>query len=139
VGCNVDIIDIINDFEAKQATIAFTISSLKELFQHESELWQKLQSLDINIITNDQVMNFLADSLQMVNNLEQLHSFDLKDIQRIYQLLVKFHPDNIQYQLDHILFVDNILGDEKEVLNLTKTAIKLLDEKRREFEALLNS
>lgn len=125
-----DIKRIIQTFSKAQHDIEETISHLKPVYQNEIQLWSKLENLSIPVLINERIISFLADSMQLVANEQHLELFDLHDIKSIYQLLVKYYPYNIQYQLDLIFFVYNVLDEETEALELVNNAVKLIDQKR---------
>src|SRR5437879_10485042 len=125
-----DIKAVIKTFDKSQNDLNEKINLLKSLYQNEEGLWKQLEALNSNMLINERVMNFLADSMQVVNNEKRLELFDLLDIKYIYQLLVQYYPDNLQYHIDLISFIYNVLDDEKEALKLINEAIKLIDKKR---------
>lgn len=125
-----DIKHIISTFIKAQHDIEERIEDLKPLYQDETRLWSKLETLGLPILINERIISFLADSLQLVDNEARLELFDLQDIKSIYLLLVQYYPNNIQYQLDLISFVYNVLDEENEALELVTNALALIDEKR---------
>ena len=56
----------------------------------------------------------------------------------LYQLLVKYYPSNIQYQIDLIDFVDNVLYNELEAQMLARTTISFIDDKRAYLSKYIN-
>jgi len=121
-----DISNLINAFSYLQADINNQINSLKSSFNNESELWEKLEAADPTLILDDRIINIIADAMQMVNDKERLKSCNLNEIKTLYQLLVKYSPDNLQYQIDLIDFTDNVLNNEDEAQRLAKATVKLM-------------
>ena len=130
--------NVIICFEKYEINLATKISVLKGLFSEGKLLWQEFGKLGENFFLNDKVMNFLADSLQNVNDEELLQSFDLNDIKQIYELLVVHYPYNIQYHEDLISFVYHVLGQEEEALLLTQKAQQMLAVKGNSLMELIN-
>ncbi|PWG78082.1 hypothetical protein [Pararcticibacter amylolyticus] len=132
-----DIRHIIETFAKSQTDIDNTIVSLRASFQKEERLWAQLELLDSKIFANERVIGFLADFLQMVNDESRLKLFSLQDIEKIYRLLVQYYPDNLQYRLDLISFVHNVLDNEKFALELIEETIKLIDQRRASLQDFL--
>ncbi|PJJ80153.1 hypothetical protein [Mucilaginibacter auburnensis] len=132
-----DIKYIIETFRKAHESIEETIENIKPLYSDEQQLWPQLEKLSVPVLIHEKLINFLADSMQMVNDEERFKSFDLEDIKTIYQLLVEYYPNNIQYRLDLIGFVYNVLDNEKEASALANEAVKMMDTKRTEFVRFL--
>ena len=75
-----DISNLISAFSHLQSDINNQINSLKSSFNNESELWEKLEVADPTLLTDDRIINIIADAMQMVNHKERLKSFKLNDI-----------------------------------------------------------
>lgn len=110
--------NIVKDFQQAEKEMFNNIIRLKSVFADEEKLWIEIQKLDNSILIDHRVIALLSDSLQMIDNKEHLKVADLQDIKHIYQLLVEYYPDNIQYQEDLVAFVYNVLDDEAETLLL---------------------
>jgi hypothetical protein len=133
-----DVKAVIKNFSESQISVEETIVRLKNLFLKEDELWKSLANVSPLILTNERVMNFFADNLQMINNQERIEQFDLQDIKSIYQILIQYNPDNLQYQIDLIEFVYAVLNDEHETMKLIENVMNLMDEKRVRLQNILN-
>ena len=134
-----DIRGLIKEFEESEKKKEEILKGLKLLFLNEPELWFKLENLNMDVLTTEKAMSFIADSLQLVSDENRLEFFNLQEVKRIYQILVKYNPYNLQYQSDLIAFVNNVLGDEKEAQSLAENAIKLMEKKRLELKNLFKN
>lgn len=132
-----DIQEIIETFTNSQTHIDNIISSLRSSFLEEDKLWEQLEALESNAFENEKIVSFLADFLQMIDDESRLSLFSLQDIEKIYRLLVLYHPDNLQYRLDHIAFVHNVLDNEEHASDLIKETISLIDQRRATLEDFL--
>ena len=130
---------IIKNFEINQDYIEEQINALKAKYPDEEKLWEDFDRLGSDFFLNNRTINFLADSLQIVNNNRRIKQFELQDIKYIYKLLVRFYPNDVQYHTDLISFVYNVLDDEREAKVLIKETILLVDEKRKHLEGILKS
>ena len=74
--------------------------------------------MDHKFFLNERIMDLFADSLRMVNDEALLDTYELEDVEEIYEILVGLYPDNLQYQEDLISFVYNILDDEDRTILL---------------------
>jgi len=122
---------IIENFKNNQSEIDEKVIILKSIYKNEEQLWNALEVIDPGIIISERVMNLLADSLQMVDDKKRVELFDLNDIKNIYQVLVQYYPNNIQYQIDLISFVYNVLDDEREAKNLINQTMKIIEDNRK--------
>lgn len=83
-------------------------------------------------------MNLFADSLRMVNDEALLDTYELEDVEEIYEILVGLYPDNLQYQEDLISFVYNILDDEDRTILLIEKVMIRIDHKRNYLKNILH-
>jgi hypothetical protein len=134
---NIDI--ILKKFIQYNDDVDKNILLLKSSFEKSNDFWLKIDSMNLNILSNEKIMSIVADGLQMIDDQDQLMSFSLEDIKSIYQLLVKYYPDNIQYQIDLIAYIHNVLDDTDESKRLVAKAINEIDQKRAMLSAYLNS
>jgi hypothetical protein len=134
---NIDI--ILKKFIQYNDDVDKNILLLKSSFEKSNDFWLKIDSMNLNILSNEKIMSIVADGLQMIDDQDQLMSFSLEDIKSIYQLLVKYYPDNIQYQIDLIEYIHNVLDDTDESKRLVAKAINEIDQKRAMLSAYLNS
>ncbi len=128
----------INHFKKIQTEIFDSIIKLREVFLSEETLWEKILKQDDIFFNDGKGMSFLADALQLVNIDERIKEFDLKDIENIYRLLVKFYPNDTQYKLDLISFLNNVMGNEDEAGLLIKELQNEIRKMDRELENIVS-
>ncbi|MCD0487366.1 hypothetical protein LPB86_03940 [Pedobacter sp. MC2016-14] len=114
----IDIKDIIDKYEIAETDLDARLEDLRAEVDDESSLWSKYEKLEKAFFTNHRVMSLFADTLQLVDSKETLTLYELDDVKRAYELLVKHNPDNLQYLQDLIYYNYVVLDDESESLAL---------------------
>ncbi len=132
-----NITSIIDSFEKNQKHIDEQLQYLRKLLSKENTL-NNYKKIDQSLFTNDKVINFFADNLQLSDSDADVRFCELEDILKIYELLVKYYPDNIQYQEDLIAFVYNVMDDENKAKQLITEAMNRIDSKRNYFKTILS-
>ncbi len=127
---------IIENFEQHQKTLENKLNYLRSFFLQETRLWKEYDKMEEIFFLNDKAINFLGDTLQKVDDENILLLFSLNDVKKIYELLVEYYPDNIQYQQDLISFVYNVLDDEDEVKTLIDNAEKRISKAHKYFVSI---
>ena len=128
--------DIICKYETAQKDIQIKLDFLKKIVNEEDQLWTAYERMDVGFFLNEGAINLFADSLQMVDDTERLKQYDLQDIRKIYECLVEYYPDNIQYHRDLIGFVYNVLDDEVATLALINKAAERIDVVQDYFQTI---
>ncbi|MES2453995.1 MAG: hypothetical protein V4594_00565 [Bacteroidota bacterium] len=124
-----DIKKVIAQFEQNQDDLTKKLDHLKRHIDDEEGLVLEFEKIDEGFFQNDKALSFLADVLHFVDREERLSSYDLTDIKTIYKLLVKYYPDNIQYQEDLIAFVYNVMDEKVETIALIDEAEQRIESK----------
>jgi hypothetical protein len=109
---------VVLDFEQAHMDLQTKLNNLRSHLTNEDKLWSEYEKLDDSYLLNPQVINFLCTGLQLADQKKHYELCNLNDLKYMYELLVKYYPDNIQYQEDLIAFVYNVLDDEIEALLL---------------------
>lgn len=129
---------IIEQFSTVHLNQMKNLSVLRKVFREEDQLWKILHTMDSDFFNYGEGFSFLADSMQLVNDNERQKEIELEDIKKIYELLVKYYPGNIQYKIDLLNFLDAVMGEEEATLTLIEELDNQLDNYSKQVEKIKN-
>jgi len=126
-------------YEEYQVNVENTLTKLKGLFRDEEKLWDEIKSLEVSFYKESKLISFLADSLQMANEENRVKEIDLEKVKSIYELLIRFYPDNLSYYIDLIALVNNVLDDELYAQSLIQKVNEKIAQAQKAVNEIINS
>lgn len=133
----VDVKNLIDEFEKNQEGVSSTLFELRKNFTNDFLTLNLLKSINKELITTPIIMDFIADKLQFIENREFLETFTLNDIQKIYFLLTKYYPYDLQYRLGLISFTYILLDNQKEAFIMIEDLNKMIAEIKQNIEDII--
>lgn len=93
-----------------------TILEVKK--EDDSSFFTFIQGIDEKYLCNSKVCLVIMEALQLSNSENIYSTYDLKDIESVYDLMLKYNPNDLRIWMDAIYFNANVLNNEEKVQEL---------------------
>lgn len=83
--------------------------------EDDSSFFTFIQEIDEKYWYNNKVCLVIMEALQLSNSENIYSTYDLKDIEAVYDLMLKYNPNDLRLWMDAIYFNANVLDNEEKV------------------------
>ncbi len=94
--------------------------------EDDSSFFSFIQEIDEKYLHNHKICLLILEALQLSKSEAIYSTFNLRDIEAVYDLMLKYYPNDLQIWRDAIFFNFNVLDNEKKVRDMvSKLACKI--------------
>jgi len=128
---------IIEDYIDHNNSIAVFLKSTRRLYQEGENVIPKfIEKLNQTNFSSD-LGNRFAETLQLSNDDKDFVQFELSDISRLYDSLLKLQESNIETIIGAAHFEFSIMDNARRAREIANAGLHMANEKTRQLEALL--
>ncbi|WP_439585769.1 hypothetical protein [Dyadobacter bucti] len=130
---------LIEETLKKQELIASSIEDWRSNLESSSDARNLLFHVRPEQLNSSEIVNLIADSLQLLDPQELIDQFDLLDILALYKLTLTNNKYNIEFFKDYILYKINVLDETKDAVQELTEYVNLIEIKLDELKNILKS
>jgi|GEM_PF-3355902 len=135
---DLNITQLIVDCHDKQNGLRQIIEDYRENFGNELAFFTFIRKLEPGFLYSAEVVNLIADSLQILTSRDEVGKFRLDDILGLYRLTFINNPGNLDYFTDYVSFKINVLDQIDESLTEIDHFVNKLEACKDELRDILS-
>lgn len=132
-----DIKQLIADCSSHQRELRATIDEYKQGFGSEQAFSQFMLKLRPGFLYSPEVVNLIADSLQILESREMIEQFELDDVLSLYKVTLQNNPSSIENFKDFVFYKINVLCQTKDSLSAITDYVTMLKREHEELSRIL--
>lgn len=122
----IDIIKYKDRLQASEEDISKLLDDLEAKKEDDSSFFSLILEVDEKYLHNHKICLLILEALQLSKSEAIYSTYDLRDIEAVYDLMLKYYPNDLQLWTDAICFNFNVLDNEEKVREMvSKLAYKI--------------
>lgn len=111
----IDIISYKNGLQASEEDIRKLLDDLQAKKEDDRSFFSLILEVDEKYLHNHKICLLILEALQLSKSEAIYSTYDLKDIEAVFDLMLKYYPNDLQLWMDAIYFNFNVLDNEEKV------------------------
>lgn len=123
----IDVVRYKDLLQASEEDVSKLLNDLEAKKEDDISFFSMIEGLDEKYLLNHKICLLILEALQLSKSESIYSKYDLRDIEAVYDLMLKYYPDNLQLWTDAIYFNFHVLDNEgkvQEMITLLSLKIK---------------
>lgn len=132
----IDLVKYKDQLHASEESIDRLLENLEEIKENDRTFFSLIQGIDEKFLYNSKICLVIMEALQLSNSEDIYSTYDLKDIEAVYDLMLKHNPNHLKLWMDAIYFHFNVLNHKDKVRDMINELNSKVNSISRQLESI---